>query len=61
MGRYHTTTEDIAAVSLPVLRHRVILTFNAEAAGKSPDDVVRHLMQGKSAGARLVPSPSGRG
>jgi len=43
-GRYHATTEDVAAMSLPVLRHRVIPTFNAEAAGQSSDDIVRRLL-----------------
>jgi len=43
-GRYHATTEDIKAVALPVLRHRVITTFNAEAAGISADEVVRRLV-----------------
>ncbi|MEZ6105645.1 MAG: hypothetical protein R3B96_05885 [Pirellulaceae bacterium] len=31
-GRFHATTEDVKAVALPVLRHRVFTTFNAEAA-----------------------------
>jgi MoxR-like ATPase len=43
-GRYHATTEDIKAVALPVLRHRVITTFNAEAAGISSDEVVKRLV-----------------
>ena len=43
-GRYHATTEDVRAMALPVLRHRVITTFNAEAAGISPDAVVTRLL-----------------
>jgi len=43
-GRYHATTEDVKAVALPVLRHRVITTFNAEAAGISSDEVVKRLL-----------------
>jgi MoxR-like ATPase len=43
-GRYHAIGEDVAAVALPVLRHRVLLTFNAEAAGQTSDDVVRQLL-----------------
>jgi MoxR-like ATPase len=43
-GRYHATTEDVRAMALPVLRHRVITTFNAEAAGISADEVVNRLM-----------------
>ncbi len=43
-GRYHATTDDIREVALPVLRHRVFTTFNAEAAGVSSDDLVEMLM-----------------
>jgi MoxR-like ATPase len=43
-GRYHATTEDVREVALPVLRHRVITTFNAEAAGISSDEVVLRLL-----------------
>ena len=42
--RCHVTTEDIREVALPVLRHRVIPTFNAEAAGMDTDDIVRALV-----------------
>ncbi len=43
-GRYHATTGDVAAVAAPVLRHRVLTTFNAEAAGISSDEIVRRLV-----------------
>ena len=42
--RSHATTGDIAAVALPVLRHRVILTFNAEAAGIDSDAVLQRII-----------------
>src|SRR5262249_15301472 len=32
-GRYHVTIEDIQAAAHPVLRHRIVLNFNAEADG----------------------------
>jgi len=44
-GRFHATTADVAAVSIPVLRHRVITTFNAEAAGVTSEDVVKRLIK----------------
>ena len=44
-GRYHATTADVAAVALPVLRHRVITTFNAEAAGVTSDQVITKLLE----------------
>jgi MoxR-like ATPase len=43
-GRYHATTEDVREMSLPVLRHRVLTTFNAEAAGITSDEVVLRLL-----------------
>ena len=43
-GRYHVTTEDIQAMAAPVLRHRIITTFNAEAAGITSDEIVRRLL-----------------
>jgi len=43
-GRFHATTDDVRAVALPVLRHRVLTTFNAESAGVTSDDVVKMLV-----------------
>jgi MoxR-like ATPase len=43
-GRLHVTTEDIKAVAYPVLRHRLVTTFNADAEGISTDDVIRRLL-----------------
>ena len=43
--RCHATSEDIFAVALPVLRHRIIPTFNAEAAGLDTDDIVKVLLK----------------
>jgi MoxR-like ATPase len=43
-GRYHATTEDVREMALPVLRHRVLTTFNAEAAGVTSDEVVLRLL-----------------
>jgi MoxR-like ATPase len=43
--RVHATTEDVWAVALPVLRHRIIPTFNAEAAGVDNDKIVATLVQ----------------
>ena len=43
-GRYHATTADVAAVALPVLRHRVLTTFNAEASGVTSDHIIQMLL-----------------
>ncbi|TWU02848.1 AAA family ATPase [Stieleria varia] len=44
-GRLHATTGDVASVALPVLRHRIVTTFHAEAAGVQRDDVIRKLIE----------------
>ena len=38
-------TADVAAVAHPVLRHRVITTFNAEAAGIKSDTLITQLLE----------------
>jgi MoxR-like ATPase len=44
-GRFHVTIDDIEALSLPVLRHRIVATFNAQAEGVTVDDIVRRITQ----------------
>jgi MoxR-like ATPase len=44
-GRHYADTDDIRAVAHPVLRHRIMTNFNAEAEGVKPDDVVRRLIE----------------
>jgi len=53
-GRFHATTADVAAVAVPVLRHRVITTFNAEAAGVTSEDVIKRLIKVLSPKEELV-------
>ena len=43
-GRDYVAPQDIHAVALDVLRHRVLLSFEAEADGASSDDVVSALL-----------------
>ena len=43
-GRLFADTDDIRAVALPVLRHRIVTNFNAEAEGIKPDEIVRRLI-----------------
>jgi MoxR-like ATPase len=45
-GRYAATREDVAALAAPVLRHRLLLSFAAEAERRSADDVVAVLLRG---------------
>ena len=44
-GRSHVSVDDIRALALPVLRHRVLLSYRAEADGISVPEVVEHLLK----------------
>ena len=50
-GRYAATRGDVLALAAPVLRHRLLLSFAAEAEQKSPDDVVAALLRSVPLGA----------
>ncbi len=49
-GRDYVTPEDIHVIAHDVLRHRILLSFEAEAEGITSDDVIDELL-------RLVPLP----
>ena len=42
--RYHVAREDLKAMAMPVLRHRMILNFEGQAEGISTDDVIRKML-----------------
>ena len=44
-GRMHVTTDDIVQVAHPVLRHRILTTFNAEANGMTSDGIIDRLIK----------------
>ncbi len=44
-GERHVMPEHLHAVALPVLRHRILTNFNAQADGITADDVVRELLK----------------
>jgi MoxR-like ATPase len=44
-GRPYVSTEDVLAVARPVLRHRIITNFNAEAEGIKSDDIINRLAE----------------
>ena len=44
-GRSFATIEDVRSIATPVLRHRIITTFNAESSGISSDEVVKRLIE----------------
>ena len=41
----YVATEDVKAVALPVLRHRIITNYSARADNVTPDDLVRRLLK----------------
>jgi len=44
-GRSHVSTDDIAELARPVLRHRIVTNFSAESEGISPDQVIDRLVK----------------
>ena len=44
-GRYHVTHDDVAALALPVMRHRVLTNYFAESDGVDTDKVLTDLVQ----------------
>ncbi len=44
-GRHTPDIEDVRSMTVPVLRHRIVANFNAEADGVSPLDIVERLVQ----------------
>ena len=42
--RVHATTDDLIAIARPVLRHRLVPTFNAEAAGVDVEQMIDDLI-----------------
>src|ERR1700734_2399923 len=51
-NRYHVATDDIVALTLPVLRHRILLNFHAESDRIDTDEILRRLIE-------QVPPPKG--
>jgi MoxR-like ATPase len=44
-GRYTPSCEDVRAVALPVLRHRIVTSFNAEADGVGTFEIIQKLLE----------------
>jgi MoxR-like ATPase len=47
-GRFNVSAEDVRALLLPALRHRIILNFEAQADGRSADDLLQEIADGMS-------------
>lgn len=48
-GRYHLSVEDILHVAGAVLRHRIILNFDAHADGQTPETILQAILKGVGA------------
>lgn len=44
-GRDYVLPEDVKVVAFPILRHRIILNYEAEADKVSTDDIIKHLLK----------------
>ena len=42
-GKYSPDIEDVQAIAKPVLRHRIVRSYHAEAEGLSADDIIQQL------------------
>ena len=43
-GRFSVAVDDVKKVAIPVLRHRVSTNFQAQAEGKTSEDVIQQLL-----------------
>lgn len=43
-GRGHVIPDDVRQIAMDVLRHRVIITYEAEAEDKTSEDIVKHVL-----------------
>jgi MoxR-like ATPase len=43
-GQFHVSADDVAAVALPILRHRIIPNFAAQSEGVGSDDITRKIL-----------------
>jgi MoxR-like ATPase len=42
-GKYSPDIEDVQAIAKPILRHRIVRSYHAEADGLSTDDIIAGL------------------
>ena len=45
-GRFHTSVDDVEHVAAAVLRHRIILNFDAHADGQTPETILSTIIEG---------------
>jgi len=52
-GQYHVSCDDVAAVALPIFRHRIIPNFAAQSEGVTADDITRRILGAVPKDAKL--------
>ncbi len=58
-GRFHVSYADVTAIAHPVLRHRILLNFEAEADRIDPDHIIDELLQATPKEPMLSAAPTG--
>jgi len=58
-GRSHVAVEDIQAVSLPILRHRIVSSFAARSEGMTSDTLIERLLNEVPADEKLYAATAG--
>jgi MoxR-like ATPase len=48
-GRYHVSYEDITTMAIPVLRHRILVNFQAESDRLTTDDILKRIIEARPA------------
>lgn len=46
-GRHHVTYDDIRVLAVPIMRHRILLNFQAESDKLTQDDIIKKLLEAK--------------
>jgi MoxR-like ATPase len=44
-GQVYVSCDDVAAVALPIMRHRIIPNFTAQSEGVTSDDITRAILK----------------
>jgi len=44
-GQFYVSCDDVAAVALPIFRHRIIPNFSAQSEGVTSDDITRKILE----------------
>ena len=52
-GQFYVSCDDVAAVAVPILRHRLMPNFAAQSEGVTPDDITRRILEAVPKDERL--------